>query len=311
MRFMITGGAGFLGSALANRLVGLGHVVHVLDDLSAGDPARLSDEVLFTRGDVRDLPRLWSLLHDVECVYHLAAKVSVPASKLYPREYNDVNVGGTVCLLEAMRDVGVPKLVLASSGAVYGEQASQPIPETAAPNPTSPYAVSKLAAEYYCLNIGRLVGFETVVLRIFNAYGPGQPLPSSHAPVVPLFLKRALSGGSLVVFGGGDQTRDFVYIEDVVNALVAAGLRQGLDGRVINIGSGREHSIAQLVQLVAQVTGRELAPIANNSQDGGISRAVADISLAARLLGYAPQVQLEQGLRRMLSEDERFRRTPA
>jgi UDP-glucose 4-epimerase len=167
--------------------------------------------------------------------------------------------------------------------------------------------VSKLAAEYYCLTIGKLAGFEPVVLRIFNAYGPGQPLPASHAPVVPLYLKRAINGGSLVVFASGDQTRDFVYIEDVVDALVAAGLRQGLGGRVINIGSGTEHSIKQLVQLVEKVVGRHISPIFNPSQDGGISRAVADIGLAQRLLDYAPKVMLEEGLRRMVLEDERFR----
>jgi UDP-glucose 4-epimerase len=306
MRFLITGGAGFLGSALANRLVGLGHEVHVLDDLSAGDPARLGDDVLFTRGDVRDVPKLWALLQGTDCVYHLAAKVSVPASNLYPREYNDVNVGGTVCLLEAMREVKVPKLVLASSGAVYGDQPSQPIKESAPPSPRSPYAVSKLAAEYYCLTIGKLAGIEPVVLRIFNAYGPGQPLPASHAPVVPLFLKRALNGGSLVIFGDGSQSRDFIYIEDVVGALVAAGLRQGLGGRIINVSSGQEHSIRDLVALVERVLDKRISPIYNSGQDGGTTRAVADISLARQLLDYQPNVLLEEGLRRTLAEDERF-----
>ncbi|MGQ9553143.1 MAG: NAD-dependent epimerase/dehydratase family protein [Anaerolineae bacterium] len=308
MRFLITGGAGFLGSALANRLAASGHEVHVLDDLSAGDPSRLGDDVLFTRGDVRDVPKLWSLLQDTDCVYHLAAKVSVAASNLYPREYNDVNVGGTVCLLEAMRDVGVPKVVLTSSGAVYGEQPQQPIAEGAPPNPGSPYAVSKLAAEYYCLTIGRLAGFEPVVLRVFNAYGPGQPLPPSHAPVVPLFLKQAISGGSIVVFSDGRQSRDFVYIEDVVDALVAAGQRQGIGGHVINIGSGNDCSIRDLVLLVEKVSGRHISPIFNSGIDGGVSHAAADITLARQLLGYSPKVSLEEGLRRMVSEDERFRR---
>ncbi|NPV09047.1 MAG: NAD-dependent epimerase/dehydratase family protein [Anaerolineae bacterium] len=307
MRYLITGGAGFLGTALANRLAGAGHEVHVLDDLSAGDPSRLRDEVLFTRGDVRDVPKLWSLLQDTDCVYHLAAKVSVPASNLYPRDYNDVNVGGTVCLLEAVRDVGVPKVVLASSGAVYGEQTQMPISEAAVPNPGSPYAVSKLAAEYYCRTVGRLAGFETVVLRIFNTYGPGQPLPASHAPVIPLFLRRAINGGSIVIFGDGNQTRDFVYIDDVTDALVAAGERPGLAGQVINVGSGRECSIRQLVALVEDASGRRTSPIHNPSQEGGVSHSVADISLASQLLGYTPKVSLEDGLRRMLSEDDRFR----
>ncbi len=308
MRFVITGGAGFLGSALANRLASLGHEVHVLDDLSAGDPAQLGDEVLFTRGDVRDVPKLWNLLQDTDCVYHLAAKVSVPASNLYPRDYNDVNVGGTVCLLEAIRDVGVPKLVLASSGALYGDQPEKPIREGAPPNPGSPYAVSKLAAEHYALTLGRLTGFDTVALRVFNTYGPRQPLPASHAPVVPLFLKRALSGGSLVVFGDGRQTRDFVYIDDVTDALVAAGTREGLGGRVINVGSGSEHSVRELVSLVEEAVGRSANAIYNPSQEGGVSHAVADITLAGELLGYTPKVQLAEGLRRTLDLDERFRR---
>jgi UDP-glucose 4-epimerase len=308
MRFLITGGAGFLGSALANRLACEGHEVHVLDDLSAGDPARLREEVLFTRGDVRDIPKLWSLLQGVDCVYHLAAKVSVPASALYPRDYNDVNVGGTVCLLEAVRDVGVRKVVLASSGAVYGEQEGQPIREDAVPRPGSPYAVSKLAAEHYCHTLGQIAGFETVVLRIFNAYGPGQPLPATHAPVVPLFLKRAITGGSIVIFGDGRQTRDFVYIDDVVEALVQAGLRNGLNGRVINVGSGQECSINQLLEHVEAVVGKRLSPIYNAAQAAGVSRSVADISLAGQLLGYRPQVQLQDGLRLTLERDSRFRK---
>jgi len=149
MRFLITGGAGFLGAALANRLVKDGHQVRVIDDLSAGDPSRLDEKVLFTRGSVSDRPKLWTLLHEVDCVYHLAARVLVSESILYPREYNEVNVGGTVSVMEAMRDAGVRRVVFTSSGAVYGEQANQPVREDYLPNPQSPYAVSKLAAEYY------------------------------------------------------------------------------------------------------------------------------------------------------------------
>src|SRR5689334_3029723 len=182
MQFLITGGAGFLGSALANTLVSQGHSVRVLDDFSAGDPARLVPEISVTRGDVNDIPKLWTLLQGVECVYHLAARVSVPESVLYPRDYNAVNVGGTVSVLEAMRDAGVRRVVLSSSGAVYGEQQRQPLSETQEPDPNSPYAVSKLAAEYYVRTIGSLWGLESVALRVFNAYGPGQPLPAAHAP---------------------------------------------------------------------------------------------------------------------------------
>ncbi len=179
MNFLITGAAGFLGSALANRLVREGHQVRGLDDLSTGDPQKLAPGVLFTRGDVNDRPKLWTLLQEVDCVYHLAARVPVAESLLYPREYNAANVGGTVSLMEAMRDVGVRRVVLISSGAVYGDQGDQPLHEDAPPDPHSPYAVSKLAAEYYVRTIGDLWGIETVCLRVFNAYGPGQHLPAS------------------------------------------------------------------------------------------------------------------------------------
>ncbi|HZY43725.1 MAG TPA: NAD-dependent epimerase/dehydratase family protein, partial [Anaerolineae bacterium] len=201
MNFLVTGGAGFLGAALANRLVLSGHTVRVLDDLTTGDPARLDPRVLFTRGDVTDVPKLWSLLQSIDCVYHLAARVSVPESILYPRDYNAVNVGGTVAVMEAIRDAGVKRVVLASSGAIYGTQQHQPVHEDLPPNPDSPYAVSKLAAEHYVRTIGALWKIETVCLRIFNAYGPGQPLPPSHAPVIPQYLRQALNNGSLVMFG--------------------------------------------------------------------------------------------------------------
>ena len=166
-----------------------------LDDLSTGDPNVLHPEVLFTRGDVNDRPKLWTLLQDVDCVYHLAARVSVPESVLYPREYNAVNVGGTVSLMEAMRDVGVRRVVLISSGAVYGDQQAQPLRESATPDPRSPYAVSKLAAEYYVRTIGDLWGIETVCLRVFNAYGPGQHLPPRTRRSSPICCARPSAAG--------------------------------------------------------------------------------------------------------------------
>ncbi|WP_322801121.1 NAD-dependent epimerase/dehydratase family protein [Thermoflexus sp.] len=307
MRILITGGAGFLGAALANRLVREGHTVLALDDLSAGDPQRLDSRVVLARGDVRDVPRLWTLLQGVDLVYHLAARVSVPESILYPRIYQDVNVGGTVALLEAMRDAGVRRLVLASSGAVYGDQPVQPVHEELLPRPRSVYAVTKLAAEHFVLTLGRLWGFEVVVLRIFNAYGPGQPLPAAHAPVISRFLKQAIEGGTLVIFGDGTQTRDFVYLDDVVEALVAAGERTGLNGELINVGSGREISINELADIVMRVVGRRVPVIHSPAQDGGVARLCADLRKAERLLGYRPRVFLEEGLRRMLREDPRFR----
>src|SRR5512136_357698 len=220
MNFLITGAAGFLGSHLANHLTREGHQVRGLDDLSTGDPQALAPDVLFTRGDVNDRPKLWTLLQEVDCVYHLAARVSVPESVLYPREYNSSNVGGTVSLMEAIRDVGIRRVVLASSGAIYGDQEAQPLSEGQAPRPLSPYAVSKLAAEYYIRTIGTLWGIETVSLRIFNAYRPGQRLPASHPPVVPYLLKQAIQNCTMMINSDGSQTRDYVYVDDVVSGMV-------------------------------------------------------------------------------------------
>jgi UDP-glucose 4-epimerase len=305
MKFLITGGAGFLGAALANRLARYGHLVRVLDDLTSGDPNRLARSVLFTRGDVADVPKLWTLLQDVDCVYHLAARVSVPESILYPREYNSVNVGGTVAVMEAIRDAGVKRVVLASSGAVYGTQTQQPVHEDLPPHPDSPYAVSKLAAEHYVRTIGALWNIETVCLRIFNAYGPGQPLPASHPPVVPQYLKQALRGGSLVVFGDGSQTRDFVYVDDVIDALEAAAIAHAVDREVINIGSGTETPLEELIDLIGRVAHSPLVPLRNPS-GGGVKRLWANIGKAQALLGYRPKVSLEDGLRLMLERDPRF-----
>ncbi|HPC06053.1 MAG TPA: NAD-dependent epimerase/dehydratase family protein, partial [Anaerolineaceae bacterium] len=238
MNFLITGAAGFLGSALSNRLAAKGHSVRGMDDLSTGYSEALSPEVLFTRADVNDRPRLWTLLQNIDCVYHLAARVLVPESVLYPREYNLVNVGGTVTLMEAMRDVGVKRVVFISSGAIYGDQEEQPVKENAIPNPRSPYAVSKLAAEYYVRTIGSLWKIETVCLRVFNAYGPGQHLPPVHAPVIPNFLRQAAQGGTVVINGDGSQTRDYVYVEDVVDAMEAAATAPQANQQIINVGSG-------------------------------------------------------------------------
>ena len=307
MNFLITGAAGFLGSALANQLAREGHQVRGLDDLSTGDPQALAPDVHFTRGDVNDRPKLWTLLQEVDCVYHLAARVSVPESILYPREYNAVNVGGTVSLMEAMRDVGVRRVVLASSGTIYGDQKIQPVTEAQPPKPRSPYAVSKLAAEYYIRTIGALWGIETVCLRIFNAYGPGQHLPPSHPPVVPYFLRQALRGGTLVVHSDGQQTRDYVYVDDVTAAMVAAATAPDLNGLVINVGSRTETSVRDLVRLVMEITGSQANVIYNSQTEGGVSRMCADLNLAAEKLAYKPANPLEEGLRLTLARDPRFK----
>ncbi len=308
MNFLITGIAGFLGSHLANYLVREGHQVRGLDDLSAGNPDVLSPDVLFTRGDVNDRPKLWTLLQEVDCVYHLAARVSVPESVLYPREYNAVNVGGTVSLMEAMRDVGVRRVVFISSGAVYGDRGEQPLQESASPNPRSPYAVSKLSAEYYVHTIGDLWGIETVSLRVFNAYGPGQRLPPSHAPVIPNFLRQAVRGSSLVMHGDGSQTRDYVFVDDVVSAMISAATAPGINHLVINIGSGTETAVRDLVRIIMEVSGVKAEVITNPRTDPGVSRMCADLSLAREKLGYQARISLREGLRLTLERDPRFKR---
>lgn len=307
MRILITGGAGFLGAALANRLVAEGRTVLVLDDLTAGDPRQLDPQVLFNRGDVRDVPKLWTLLQGVDCVYHLAARVRVPESVHYPSDYNQVNVGGTVALMEAVRDTGVSRVVFTSSAALYGEQSRQPIREDQPARPDSPYGVSKLAAEHYVSTLGGLYDIETVSLRIFNAYGPGQELPPSYPPVIPQLLKQAQTGGSVVIFGNGDQTRDFVYIDDVVNALIAAATATGVNRSVINIGSGSEISINDLAANVLRITSSRANLLHNLGSPAGVSRLVADVSLALELLDWQPKTSLDQGLKLTVERDARFR----
>lgn len=310
MQFLITGAAGFLGSALANHLVSEGHAVRGMDDLSAGNLDALSPQVLFTRADINDRPRLWTLLQNVDCVYHLAARVLVPESVLYPKEYEVVNVGGTVTLMEALRDVGVSRLVFISSGALYGNQQEQPVPETAKPNPRSPYSVSKLSAEYYVRTIGSLYGIETVCLRVFNAYGPGQHLPPVHAPVIPSFLRQTAQGGTIIIHGDGSQTRDYVYLDDVVYAMTAAATAPNVNNELINIGSGIETSVTQLAALAQSVVDKNAQIIYNPQVTSGPARLCADINKANRLLGYTPQVSLKDGLKKTYELDARLRPIP-
>jgi UDP-glucose 4-epimerase len=307
MNFLITGGAGFLGAALSNRLLRQGHHVRVLDDLSTGNPNALDPEVHFTRGDINDRPKLWTLLQDIHCVYHLAARVSVQESILFPRDYAEVNVGGTVTLMEAIRDAGTPRIVLASSGAIYGEQEGPMMSEEMPPYPSSPYAVSKLSSEWYVRTIGALSGIETLCLRIFNAYGPGQPIPASHPPVIPYFIRQSLQNGTLVFHGDGNQTRDYVYVDDVVNALVAGATAKGVNGLVINVGSGTETSIRDLAKVVIDITGGDPEEVYNPRISSGVSRMCADIALAKEKLDYIPLIPLAMGIRLTLERDPKFK----
>lgn len=307
MQVLVTGAAGFLGAALANTLVEQGHQVIGLDNMSTSSPNDLSTNIHFTRGDINDRPKLWTLLQDVDCVYHLAARVLVPESVLYPAEYNLVNTGGTVNLMEAVRDAGVRRMVFISSGAIYGNQETQPLTEEALPNPKSPYAVSKLAAEYYVRTIGQQAGIESVCLRVFNAYGPGQQIPPSYTPVIPSFLKQALQKGTIVVHGSGSQTRDYVYVDDVVQAMITAGLAPDIDGEIINVGSGIETSILDLVTLVSELADFEPEVIYNPRRGSGPTRMCACLKKAERLLGYQPRISLQEGLQRTMQLDTHLR----
>ncbi|MEJ2758378.1 MAG: NAD-dependent epimerase/dehydratase family protein [Anaerolineales bacterium] len=306
MNFLITGAAGFLGSALANQLSREGHQVRGLDDLSTGEPQALFEDVHFTRGDVNDRPKLWTLLQDVDCVYHLAARVFVAESMLYPREYNAVNVGGTVSLMEAMRDVGVGRVVFISSGAVYGDQQEQPVNEQMPTQPHSPYAVSKLAAEYYINTIGALWGIDTAILRVFNAYGPGQHLPPAHAPLIPNFIRQAVRGGTLVIHGDGRQTRDFIYVSDVVRAMIAAATAPKINQQIINVGSGQETSVRTVAEKVLEITGHKGEILYTPRNDPGVSRLCADVTLAKDKLSFTPRYDLTEGIRLTLEQDPRF-----
>lgn len=306
MRFLITGGAGFLGTALANYLAQQGHTVRVLDDLSAGNAERLDPAVNFTRGDIEDKPKVWRLLNKIDCVFHLAARVSVPESVLYPREYNRTNVSGTVAIMEAMRDAQIKRVVFTSSGAVYGGQELGQVNELLLPNPDSPYGVSKLAAEGYVRTIGGLWNIETVALRIFNAYGPGQAVPPTHPPVIPQFMRQILEKGSLVIHGNGEQIRDYIYVDDVVRALVAAATADGVHQQVINIGTGVGTSIKNLINAMERVTKHEARVVTSPKVSGGVSTLVADIGKAEKLLNFKPQIGLEEGLALLREQEPLF-----
>ena len=230
----------------------------------------------------------------------------MPESVLYPREYNKTNVSGTVAIMEAMRDAGIKRVVLASSGAIYGGQTLGKVHEALLPHPDSPYAASKLAAECYVQTIGELWNIETVSLRIFNCYGPGQSIPPTHPPVIPQFMRQILEEGSLVVYGNGTQTRDFIYVDDVVEALVAAATADGISRQVINIGTGIGTNINQLIRCIEGVTHKKGKIVVSPSNSGGVSNLVANTDKAQRLLDFKAKTSLEKGIALLKARDAHF-----
>jgi len=300
MKFVVTGGAGFIGSNLAEKLAKMGDVT-IIDDLSSGRLENIRDlieknGVDFVRESITDLPRLKAIFADADCIFHQAAIASVQRSVEDPLATDEINARGTLNVLIAARDCGVKKVICASSSAIYGESPELPKREDMAPYPLSPYAVSKLTGEYYCNVFSELYGIDTVSLRYFNVYGPRQDPSSEYAAVIPKFIKILLEGKPPVIFGDGTQTRDFVFVEDVVRANILA-MEPGIRG-VFNVAGGKGITINELLNTVMEVVGIELDPIYNEPRAGDIKDSVADISSAENALGYEPAFDLKEGLDR-------------
>jgi len=298
-RYLVTGGAGFIGSHIADSLVRRGDSVVVLDNLSTGKLANLEASrggVEFLQADVRDLNAVSRACRGVECVLHHAALASVPQSIADPIAANEVNACGTLNVLVAARERGVRRVVYAASSSVYGDTPALPIAEEAPAVPLSPYAVSKHVGELYCQVYWKLHGLEAVVLRYFNVFGPRQDPASEYAAVIPKFIRALQRGESPVIFGDGEQTRDFVYVGNVVEANLLALKTPNAAGQVLNIASGRRTSLNQLVEMMQRAIGVEARPVHGDPRPGDIKHSCADISRARKLLGYQVGVPLEEGL---------------
>lgn len=297
MRTTVTGGAGFIGSHLVARLVREGHDVVVLDDLSTGDEAGVHPSARLVVADVCDAGAVRAAVEGSEVVFHLAAHRAIARSIDDPAGTDRANSQGTVTVLQAGVDVGVRRVVYASSSSVYGDVAVTPVAEDLPPAPVSPYAVSKLAGEHYCRVFSELHGIETVALRYFNVYGPGQPSDGRYATVIPLFLEALMSGRRPVVFGDGSLARDFTYVGDVVAATVAAAHSpEQAAGPVYNVGAGEPYTLLELLEILGRLTGEPPDPVHEEARRGDVARTHADSSAAARDLGFEPSLRLEEGL---------------
>lgn len=301
-RCLVTGGAGFIGSHVAERLLALGHRVRVLDDLSTGDRANLAPlaGAEFVEGAAQDPAVATAAVDGIDVVFHLAALGSVPRSIRDPWGSHDANVNGTARVLEAARRAGVRRVVYSSSSSVYGDTPTLPKVETVEPLCRSPYAAGKLAGEQYTLAYARAGLVEGVALRYFNVFGPRQSPAGAYAAVIPLFMRAALTGGTARVNGDGGQTRDFTYVDNVVraNLLAAFGPADRVSGQVVNVGAGDRTSLLRLVELIAEVSGASIPVEHAPPREGDVRDSLAGLDRARAVLGYEPEVPLAEGLRR-------------
>lgn len=303
-QYLVTGGAGFIGSHLCRRLLASGCAVRVLDDLSSGrreNLAALDGEVDLVEGDLRDEALVSAALAGVDYVLHHAAVASVQTSIERPRFEQEVNAVGTLQLFEAARRAGVRRVVFAASAASYGKDPTAPKREEMLPAPESPYAISKIAGEYYARVYSSLYGLEVVCLRYFNVFGPRQDPSSPYSGVISIFAERMLAGAAPTVFGDGGQSRDFVYVDNVVEANMRACATPGIAGRVYNIGCGRSASLLELVAALNRVLGTAIEPEFAPARPGDVRISLADITRAQRELGYEPVVHFEEGLEQTLA----------
>ncbi|RMG23604.1 MAG: SDR family oxidoreductase [Armatimonadetes bacterium] len=303
-RALVTGGAGFIGSHLAEALLEREVEVTVLDNLSTGQRSNVPESARFIEASILDESSVEEALRDCEAVFHLAAQVSVPESMERPVQSITTNATGTLLLLERARRAGVKRFIYSSSSAVYGESPASPKREDLAPEPISPYGVGKLAGEEYVSAYARCYGMQTASLRYFNVFGPRQRHDSPYAAVIPIFLSQMREGKPLTVYGDGEQTRDFTFVADIVQANLKAMESERLDGKAFNIACGRSISLNDLIRTLAAVFGQEPEVRYLPPRPGDIKHSSADIRKAQERLGYSPQFTLEEGLRRTIEPIE-------
>jgi nucleoside-diphosphate-sugar epimerase len=301
MRYLVTGGAGFIGSNTVDELVRRGHSVVVLDDLSSGKEdnlAEIRNKITIIKGSITDIEIVRKAMYEAEYVLHLAARTSVPRSVKDPIETNKINIDGTLNVLVAARELKVKRVVFAGSSAAYGETPTLPKIETMEPQPVSPYGVTKYVGELYCQTFGRCYGLENVALRYFNIFGPRQDPSSPYSGVLAKFCAAFLEDSQPVVFGDGEQTRDFTYVDNAVQANLFACEAPNVSGKVFNVGVGGRVSLNEVLRELRKITGKNLEAKYEPPRDGDIRDSQADISQAREFLGYQPNVTFEEGLAR-------------